>query len=361
MEPCTACESLYPIEDLTEFDGALLCPDCLNRVSTVCRECGDRIRREDNCGSYDHPLCCDCRDEYYTVCERCGRLIRNDEAEYLDDSDYAYCPECFEIVRENSIHDYYYKPFPKFYGEGPRYLGVELELDCGGELSENAASILEIANRDRELIYCKHDGSLDDGFEIVTHPMSLDFHEHEMPWAEILEKAIALGYRSHQAETCGLHIHVSRDAFGYSTDEQDEAIARILYFIERNWNELLVFSRRTQRQLDRWAARYGYKDRPSEMLEQVKKSGSRYTCVNLSNRDTIEFRIFRGTLKLNTLIAALQLVNRICDAAISMSDSQIRAMSWSRFVSDVTEPELIQYLKERKLYINDPVESEEDL
>ena len=97
------------------------------------------------------------------------------------------------------------------------------------------------------------------------------------------------------------------------------------------------------------------------MLEQVKKSGSRYTCVNLSNRDTIEFRIFRGTLKLNTLIAALQLVNRICDAAISMSDSQIRAMSWSRFVSDVTEPELIQYLKERKLYINDPVESEEDL
>ena len=33
----------------------------------------------------------------------------------------------------------------------------------------------------------------------------------------------------------------------------------------------------------------------------------------------------------------------------------------ARSVSDVTEPELIQYLKERKLYINDPVESEEDL
>lgn len=44
------------------------------------------------------------------------------------------------------------------------------------------------------------------------------------------------------------------------------------------------------------------------MLEHVKKGhGSRYTCVNLTNADTIEFRMFRGTLKLNTLIATLQL------------------------------------------------------
>ena len=30
-------------------------------------------------------------------------------------------------------------------------------------------------------------------------------------------------------------------------------------------------------------------------------------------------------------------------------------MSWSEFVSGVTEPELIQYLKERRLYVNEPV------
>ena len=33
--------------------------------------------------------------------------------------------------------------------------------------------------------------------------------------------------------------------------------------------------------------------------------------------------MFRGTLKYNTLIAALQLVNEICDAAFSMSDEEI--------------------------------------
>ena len=45
----------------------------------------------------------------------------------------------------------------------------------------------------------------------------------------------------------------------------------------------------------------------------------RYTCVNLENPATIEFRMFRGTLKYNTLIATLQLVNRICDVALYLS------------------------------------------
>lgn len=87
----------------------------------------------------------------------------------------------------------------------------------------------------------------------------------------------------------------------------------------------------------------------------------RYACVNLQNEDTIEFRIFRGTLKYNSIIAALQLVNRLCDAAVSLCDQDIQELSWTSFVASCTEPELIQYLKERRLYVNDPVESEVEL
>ena len=80
----------------------------------------------------------------------------------------------------------------------------------------------------------------------------------------------------------------------------------------------MKFSRRTQRQLERWAARYGFKEQPMEILDHAKKGyhGGRYTCVNLQNRDTIEFHMFRGTLKYNTLIATLQLVDRICNVAL---------------------------------------------
>jgi len=187
--------------------------------------------------------------------------------------------------------------------------------------------------------------------------MSLDYHQSEMPWADILREAVSMGYRSHQSGTCGLHVHVSRDAFGSTASEQDAAIARVLYFFEKHWEELLKFSRRTSRQLDQWAARYGYKDHPREILDHAKKGGGRgrYSCVNLQNVETIEFRIFRGTLKLNTLIATLQLVDRVCDVAFYMTDDEVKSMSWTTFVAGCRAPELVQYLKERRLYVNEPV------
>ena len=172
-----------------------------------------------------------------------------------------------------------------------------------------------------------------------------------------------MGYRSHQAGTCGLHVHVNRTAFGETTAQQDTCIARVLYFFEKHWEELLKFSRRTPRQLERWAARYGYKDSPRDILDHAKKGGGagRYTCVNLQNDATVEFRMFRGTLKYNTLIATLQLVNQFCSVAICLSDEELKAMSWTSFVSGCQQPELIQYLKERRLYINEPVRGEEEL
>ena len=43
------------------------------------------------------------------------------------------------------------------------------------------------------------------------------------------------------------------------------------------------------------------------------------------------------------------------------SDEEIKNMSWTTFVSGCTEPELIEYLKTRRIYINEPIDSEEDL
>ena len=174
---------------------------------------------------------------------------------------------------------------------------MELEIDGAGEVSGNARHLLDIANGSgREHLYCKHDGSLEDGFELVTHPMTLDYHQKDMPWAAVLSAAVEMGYLSHRIGTCGLHIYVNRSAFGEAEETQDIAIARVLYFFEKHWEELLKFSRRTQRQLEQWADRYGYRDQPKDILDHAKKGrhAGRYTCVNLTNRNTVEFRIFRG-------------------------------------------------------------------
>ena len=363
---CDNCGKKLPVSQCREFDGQTLCLHCFEENTSVCVHCGGRIWNDDNEGTSETPLCHSCYDRYYTNCSRCGALLHINDACYAgDDEDEPYCRSCYTRVSHGTgIQDYYYKPSPIFYGEGNRFLGVELEIDYAGEDDSCANTLMEIANSNGlEHLYCKHDGSLDDGFEMVTHPMTLAYHQNEMPWSKVLHKATEMHYVSHQAGTCGLHIHVNRTAFGNTEAQQDACIARILYFFEKHWEELLKFSRRTQHQLEQWAARYGYKEQPKEILEHAKKGGhgGRYTCVNLMNADTIEFRMFRGTLKLNTLIATLQLVDRICDVALSLSDDELKAMSWSTFVSGCQAPELVQYLKERRIYVNDAVASEEEI
>lgn len=118
------------------------------------------------------------------MCEDCGRLVHNDEAFSVEDSDYYYCQDCYNRLKHRAIKSYYYKPDPIFYGSGSLYMGVELEIDKGGEDNANAEILLDIANCVEEKIYCKHDGSLHDGFEIVSHPMTLEYHE-TMNWKTI--------------------------------------------------------------------------------------------------------------------------------------------------------------------------------
>ena len=271
--PCELCGEVYDPDELIPFDDRLICPECLENETTLCACCGQRIWLTDNAGNDNTPLCQTCYDQSYMTCSECGRLIHCEDSYYLDDSDEPLCLTCLEEANRDVIQGYYYKPEPIFYGTGPRYFGVELEIDEGGERGDYASRILSQANvAFTERLYCKHDGSLSNGFELVTHPMSLEYHQEEMPWPEVLRTARSLGYRSHQTQTCGLHVHVSRKAFGETEAEQEPAIARILYFVEKHWEELLKFSRRTPRQLERWAARYGYKGRPKEILEHAKKA-----------------------------------------------------------------------------------------
>ena len=58
------------------------------------------------------------------------------------------------------------------------------------------------------------------------------------------------------------------------------------------------------------------------------------------------------------------MVEIICDVASALSDDEIKNLTWTEFVSNLYEdtvPELIQYLKERRLYVNEPVNMTEEV
>ena len=243
-------------------------------MTVICDHCAERFYEDNIVEDDTHTLCDHCFNECYVRCEDCNHIIHRDRA-YWDSDDNAYCVSCWDEHNE-VIHEYSYTPDLVFHGKGLRHFGVELEIDDGGTVNCNAQKLLDIANANADNLYIKTDSSLDEGLELVTHPMMLVYHLNEMPWAELLR-----------------------------------------------------FSRRTQSQMNRWAARYGIRLTPSEQMSHAKNScARRYTAVNLTNSDTVEIRMFRGTLKLNTLKATLQMVNHLVEVAVAMSDSQVQDMSW---------------------------------
>lgn len=176
---CDHCQEEYPRSALRIFDGQNLCTACRDELTTLCYRCGERIWNHDDFGDNNISLCEFCRDNDYSYCSQCGRLVPNDELYYLDDdNDEGCCERCYCCHHPNQgIQSYYYKPDPIFYGDGKRYFGVELEIDEGGERDEHARKLIHIANTgSQDRLYVKHDGSLNDGFELVSHPMAPDYH-----------------------------------------------------------------------------------------------------------------------------------------------------------------------------------------
>ena len=74
--------------------------------------------------------------------------------------------------------------------------------------------------------------------------------------------------------------------------------------------------------------------------------------------------MFRGTLFYPTFKATLQLVDELCNLAINHDDKYIESLSWSDFVASIDadkKPELIDYLKTKRLYVNDSVNETEEM
>lgn len=351
---CVCGAELVVGETAIEFDGQYLCGECHARDTVVCECCGDRIWERD---SVDERLCSHCFDAHYVRCIECDAVIHENDAHYCGGN--AYCDDCYDYDEDSDddeyqfIADYSYKPNPIFYGSGQPHYGVELEIDYGGKIDNHAAQIMDTGNEGSIYIYCKSDGSLDDGFEIVSHPATLDYHLNMIRWDKIMEKARQLGYISHTAKTCGLHVHINRAALGETVEEQENTIGRIIYFFEKFWDNILCFSRRTEYQVQRWASRYGCTlENPKETMKSAKSAGlGRYVAVNLENTFTVELRIFRGTLRYGTFAATLQFVDKLCHDAINLSDEQFQTMTWSGFINSISEDkkELLEYLKIRGL------------
>jgi len=179
---------------------------------------------------------------------------------------------------------------------------------------------------------------------------------NNIPWREIISAARDYGYTSHDAGTCGLHIHASRSLFGADRTTQDLNIAKIILLIDFWWEQYIVpFSRRNYNQLNDWAKKPNAYILPTDDTRQAVNKAlntsehDRYKAVNLKNTHTVEFRFFRGTLRRDTIMASIQFVDTLIKYVSSVQLADLWEKTWNDVFSNTQHAELKDYLQKRKL------------
>lgn len=332
-EDCAAdyarCDYCGCLTDDYESDenGTIACDRCLNNDVIRCEHC--------NCFTDDpyttmdeHSLCQHCYENSTSSCDECGDVFYyDDNLEYDEDSDRYICSRCAEATEKATIHNYSYKPSPKFRKleeekNNNEYFGFEIEVE--GNCCY-AKEFLEIVNKETELVYLKYDGSVN-GFEIVTHPMSRGyFYKEFVPrLTEGMELLRQMGFRGHNR--AGIHIHVSSSAI---SAKMLKNIVNLMYQNKEEhrttWRKIV---QRKQYELDRWASMS-----PSTLSNKTKTNtykqidlydslgrcpkpligSSRYSAINTSNINTVEFRVFNSNTRIERIIKNAEVIFSLLD------------------------------------------------
>lgn len=194
-----------------------------------------------------------------------------------------------------------------------RLFGVEAEVEMaepasGSTKNRIANSVLRSLGSEFAII--KSDGSLDNGFEIVSAPACLETHRRYWPKLDSMPDKDSL--RAWDTSTCGFHVHVGKDSL---TTLQ---VGRIIHLINHPANKSFV-QKVAGRSSDRWSKFINKK--LSCAHPNLTQSTDKYEAVNTLHRETIEFRIFRGTINTRHIIRNLEFVDAVCQFCLPSSRS----------------------------------------
>lgn len=168
---CEDCGKVYPSEDCHWIadEGKDVCNKCLDNYYK-CEACHKYFSREGVCETYDeYWVCNECFRNSYRTCEDCGRAVSDDDYYYNEIDRCNYCPDC-EGNHQYSIYNYHdYEDFCKrqIYGETgtKEFFGLEIEVSGDSAYADDFLAIVPD-------VVLMHDGSIEEGFEIVTEPMT---------------------------------------------------------------------------------------------------------------------------------------------------------------------------------------------
>ena len=204
--------------------------------------------------------------------------------------------------------------------------------------------IINNSDSDEEnLIYSTHDGTVQ--IEFDTMPCSLEFHKNKMNYRKMFKYLDSVGYKGHDCDCAGLHIHADRKYLGRTKFQQDLVIAKILYIIEKFNDDLCIIARRN----NDYSVFCGDKctsDTAVTLYGKYRNIGKK-AALNLQHSNTIEFRMFRSTLKYETLLLTLELVQDIINFSKNISFEELEDMSWNDLMDTFSDALKRYYISRR--------------
>lgn len=344
-EICAECDDIYPTSDMTDTHDGRICTGCLDNNYMYSSVMDEYIHEDECVWVGDEVMTDNYREDNYTQCECCGEWYDQSEEGCESDDGYDLCDSCADDYRlENGlvyykdsgyIQEYHPNIDLHFYGNGPKFLGCEYEVQGGGCNSHIAESIFG----DYREFYCSRDGSLDEGFEAITHPCSPSHMLSNIDWETIVDKLDKNGYND--TDGAGFHIHISREHF-----QSQSHIGKLIRFFSDNYQKLVNFGNRTWDTANKWAepTDYDTDDKFIDIYSNAK--GERYSAVNVWPSETVEIRLFGCTYRPEVIRSYIQFVDIITDLANGFYNN----MTFENVRKEATErgyDELINYMNEQ--------------
>lgn len=415
---CCECGNAVRDRDVVRDDhGNHYCLSCYDGHFTRCCECDEELYLDDAYATPNGQMCEGCIERLgYVQCSRCGDYVPPEEI-YTCSDGRSLCNYCSDIIRRESgmspeewaaelerqqaerrraeqarlrtieppttilsYHRNTERCFLSLDDEDTKmFFGIELETEAGGDWgrADAAAQTLKLLNQNtngdiRNHWTAMNDGSLNCGFELISQPMTARYFDKEV--APLLKtefkNMIHMGLRSHNTRTCGLHFHVSR------TELSTDTLVNMKIAVDKFKSTVVKISRRKNfDEIDRWAhveeihECFGVLDKDlwNERYDREKgrlNCGGRYLALNFTNRDTVEFRICKGTLKYESFIGCLHFFRFLIDWCSTHAFQQIlEEIDEQQFRADMAaySPELRAYAIDRKLIEAEAHNDDEDV
>lgn len=325
---CDCCGDIHHEDSARDaYNEQVICEDCADdqyiwsdSMNTYIY-CDDAFYYNDCC---DNPVHYECKSQYgwrsqvtdNWYSDNKERLETEDGYYYAegeqDDLYWCSTDDGWYFYRDNMpeglIRGYHKRPELKFFGEGPKFFGLELECD-GSDADGSEDDVRAIFKNHMDRFYFNSDGSLSHGFEAITHPMSPS-EMLKIDWEQITNE-MENRYYDNDRDTAGIHIHISRRFF-----YEEKNIGRLVRMFSENYGDMIKFAHRPEHKAADWAKRVRGTTRQYaiDWYENASRAG-RYTAVNLQNDETVEIRLFHSLASRQHIMACIQLTDVLTDMA----------------------------------------------